>query len=82
MLALSVTTITIDGEGVVVARMACPTSRGFEPPVGRKGSRDAFRTSTFWTLTGSTCAESHGARRDALEAFWNAKPDTKLHEGI
>ena len=85
VLALSVTTITIDGEGVVCGPDGVSDFDRLRAAVGRKGSRDAFLYAfDILGMDGhDLCRVPWEARRDALASLLkNAKPDTKLHQGI
>ena len=85
VMKLSVTTLTIDGEGVVCRPDGVSDFARLRAAVGRKGSRGAF-------LYAFDLVELHGqdlrrrpweARRDALASLLrNAAYRTDLHRGI
>ncbi len=84
VLALSVTTITVDGEGVVCRSNGVSDFNLLRAAVGRNGSRKAFLYAFDLDIDGQDLSrEPWEARRDALASLLqNAKPDAKLNGGI
>jgi bifunctional non-homologous end joining protein LigD len=85
VMALSVTTITIDGEGVACGLDAVSDFNMLRASVGRKGSRKAFLYAfDLLEIDGHDLQrEPWETRRDALASLLQtAKPDAKLNGGI
>ena len=85
VLALSVTTLTIDGERVACRPDGVNDFNLLRAAVGRKGSRDAFLYAfDLIELDGQDLRqEPWEARRDALASLVrNAEDDPNLHQGI
>jgi bifunctional non-homologous end joining protein LigD len=83
--ALHVTSITIDGEGVVCGPDGVADFDRLRAAAGRKGSRDAFLYAfDLLELDGHDLRrEPWEARRDALASLArNAGHDSNLHQGI